>query len=48
MPYDFQDQSQDQRRGIAEQLMDKLPRGEECELSFLIGAPQPKHQPETD
>jgi len=28
--------------------MDNLPREEECELSFLIGAPMPKHQPETD
>jgi hypothetical protein len=48
MKHDFQHQSRDQRQSLAEQLMQKLPRQEEVELSFLIGARAPDVEPQTD
>jgi hypothetical protein len=48
MPRDFQHQSQNQRQSLAEQLVQKLPRQEEVELSFLMGAPAPDVEPQTD
>jgi hypothetical protein len=46
---DLTNRSQDQRKSMAEQIMEKLRlHGEEAELSFLVGAPAPRQTPETD
>jgi hypothetical protein len=49
MPHDFQHQSQDSRQSLSEQI-DRIRRHreEEVELSFLIGAPAPDVEPQTD
>jgi quinol monooxygenase YgiN len=43
----FENRSQEERLSLAEQLM-RATQDQEGNLSFLVGCPEPKHQPETD